>query len=130
DDEPLPSNWFLINAAIPSNSILYSLVMPSDFEGTLNFSLPPLRIISIASEGSEEMGSVNLKPNFSPMISSCLKIHVDLYSPKGTKPPALIESFGLGMIFFKLISFTVPSPLQCSHAPLGALNENRFGSGF
>ncbi len=64
------------------------------------------------------------------MISNCLKIQEDLYSPNGAKPPALMESFGLGIILPTLISFTVPSPLQCSQAPFGELNENKLGSGF
>ena len=59
-----------------------------------------------------------------------MKIQVDLYSPKGAKPPLLIEIFGFGIIFLMLISFTVPNPLQCSQAPFGELNEKILGSGF
>ena len=59
-----------------------------------------------------------------------MKIHELLYSPKGAKPPFLIDDFGFGMIFCKLISFTVPNPLQHGQAPFGELNEKLFGSGF
>ena len=41
-----------------------------------------------------------------------------------------MDDFGLGMIFCKLISFTVPNPLQHGHAPFGELNEKLLGSGF
>jgi hypothetical protein len=41
-----------------------------------------------------------------------------------------MDSFGLGIIFLTLISFTVPNPLQWSQAPFGELNENKLGSGF
>src|SRR5690606_2162326 len=90
------SNWVLMKLEIPSNSILYSFVTPSVFDSTANLSLPPFMITSSASAEILEIGSDNLNPNFSPIISSCLKIHVDLYSPSGTKPPCLIESFGFG----------------------------------
>ena len=128
--EPLSSCWFLMKWAMPSNSILYSLVTPKTFDSTENFSLPPFKIISIASSEMVEMGSVNLKPYFSPMISSCLNIQLLLYSPKGAKPPLFIDNLGFGIIFLRLISLTVPRPLQWSQAPFGELNENKFGSGF
>ena len=76
------------------------------------------------------MGSVILNSYFSPIISNCLKIQEDLYSPKGAKPPALIDNLGFGIIFLTLISFTVPKPLQWLQAPFGELNENKLGSGF
>ena len=104
--------------------------MPNVLDATENFSFPPFKITSIASSEIFSIGSVKVNPNFSPMISNCLKIHELLYSPSGAKPPFLIDSFGFGIIFFKLISFTVPKPLQCSHAPFGELKENKFGSGF
>ena len=128
--EPLSSCWLLMKLEIPSNSILYSLVIPKVFETTENFSLPPYKIISIASLEMVFTASVSLNSNFSPIISNCLKIQDDLYSPKGAKPPLLIDSFGFGIILFKLISLTVPNPLQCSQAPLGELNEKILGSGF
>ena len=84
----------------------------------------------MASSDMVSTESVNVKPNFSPMISNCLKIQELLYSPSGAKPPFLIDNFGFGIIFFRLISCTVPNPLQTSQAPLGELNENKFGSGF
>ncbi len=110
--EPLSSCWFLMKCEIPSNSILYSLVTPKTFDSTENFSLPPFKIISIASSETVEMESVNLKLNFSPMISNCLNIQLLLYSPKGAKPPLFMDNFGFGIIFLMLISFTVPRPLQ------------------
>ncbi|MNS43195.1 hypothetical protein D3C72_755910 [compost metagenome] len=64
------------------------------------------------------------------MVSNCLKIHEDLYSPSGAKPPAFIDNLGFGIIFLTLISCTVPNPLQCGQAPFGELKENKFGSGF
>ena len=84
----------------------------------------------MASSEMVSMASVNLKSNFSPMISNCLKIQELLYSPNGAKPPFLIESLGFGIIFFRLISLIVPNPLQCSQAPFGELKENKLGSGF
>ena len=33
--------WFFIKLDMPSNSILYSFVIPNDFDSTVNFSLPP-----------------------------------------------------------------------------------------
>src|SRR5690606_1306232 len=124
------SNWFLIKLAIPSNSILYSLVIPMISDLTENFSLPPLRIICIASSGIFSIGSDSLKSYFVPMVSNCLKIQEFLYSPSGANPPFFIESFGFGITFLRLISFTTPNPLQCGQAPLGELNEKLFGSGF
>ena len=53
-----------------------------------------------------------------------------LYSPKGAKPPFLMDDFGFGIIFCKFVSFTVPNPLQQGQAPLGELNEKLLGSGF
>ncbi|MNE34379.1 hypothetical protein D3C80_1280990 [compost metagenome] len=128
--DPLSSCWFLIKCEIPSKSILYSRATPKSLELITNFSFPPFKIISIASSEMVSTASVNLNPNFSPIISSCLKIHEDLYSPKGANPPLFIDSFGLGIIFLILISFIVPRPLQCSQAPFGELKENKFGSGF
>ena len=128
--EPLSSCWFLIKCEIPSKSILYSRATPKSFELITNFSFPPFRIISIASSEIVSTASVNLKPYFSPIISNCLKIQEDLYSPKGAKPPFLIDNFGFGIIFLILISFIVPKPLQSLQAPFGELKENKLGSGF
>jgi hypothetical protein len=47
-----------------------------------------------------------------------------LYSPKGAKPPAFIDNFGFGIIFFGLISFTVPNRYN-DHA-FGELKENKL----
>ncbi len=110
--EPLSSCWFLIKCEIPSKSILYSRATPKAVELTTNFSFPPFKIISIASSEILSTASVNLNPYFSPIISNCLKIQDDLYSPKGAKPPFFIDNFGFGIIFLILISFTVPKPLQ------------------
>ena len=59
-----------------------------------------------------------------------MKIQELLYSPKGAKPPFLTDNFGFGMIFFRLISFTIPNPLHVGQAPFGELNEKLLGSGF
>ena len=99
-------------------------------EETVNLSLPPFNITSIASSEMVEIESVNLNSNFSAMISNCLKIQDDLYSPKGAKPPCLIDNFGFGTIFLGLISFIIPKPLQAEQAPFGELKENKLGSGF
>src|SRR5690606_9350086 len=85
---------------------------------------------SMASAGMLSIGSVSLNLNFCPMVSSCLKTHELLYSPSGAKPPALIESFGFGIIFLRLIWLIVPNPLHAGQAPFGELNEKLFGSGF
>ncbi len=130
EEELLSSYWFLMNFEIPSKSILYSLVTPAVLETMANFSLPPFRIISIASSDIFSIGSVSLKPYFSPIISNCLNIQELLYSPKGIIPPLFIDILVLGMIFFLLICWMVPNPLQSSQAPFGELNENKLGSGF
>ena len=110
--ELLSSNWFFINLEIPSKSILYSFVTPAVFETTENFSFPPFKIISIASSEIFSIESVNLKSYFSPISSSCLNIQELLYSPSGANPPLFIDNLGFGIIFFLLISFTIPNPLQ------------------
>ena len=110
--EPLSSCWFFIKCEIPSKSILYSLVIPNVFDSTKNLSFPPFKIISMASSEIFSIGSVILKLYFSPIISNCLKIQVDLYSPKGAKPPIFTDSLGFGIIILTLISLTVPKPLQ------------------
>ncbi len=99
-------------------------------ETTENFSFPPFKIIFMASSGIVSMASVNLKSYFWAIISNCLKIQEALYSPRGIKPPLLIEIFGFGIILDKLISFITPSPLQLGQAPFGELNEKLLGSGF
>ena len=63
------------------------------------------------------------------MVSSCLKAHDFLYSPRGAIPPACMDSFLFGNILSELTSYTCPSPLQFLHIPLGELNEKVFGSG-
>ena len=103
---------------------------PAVFETTENFSFPPFKIISIASSEMVSMASVNLKLYFSPIISNCLNIQELLDSPRGARPPLLMDNFGFGIILFLLISFIIPKPLQCSQAPFGELNENKLGSGF
>ena len=114
---------------MPSKSILYSLVMPKVFEATEKLSFPPYKIISMASAGMSCIGSVSLNSYRWAMTSNCLKIQVFFCSPMGTIPPFLIDRVLSGMIFFRLISFTVPNPLQTGQAPLGELNEKLLGSG-
>ena len=75
------------------------------------------------------MASVILNSYFWAIISNCLKIQELLYSPNGAKPPFFIDNIGLGIIFCRLISLTIPNPLQQGQAPFGELKEKLLGSG-
>ena len=123
------SCWLLIKLIIPSKSISKLRVSPITSDFTAYLSLPPCRIISIASLGSLSIGSESLCPNFWTMSSNCLKIQVFFCSPMATIPPFLIDSDGSGIILARLISCTSPKPLQCGHIPLGELKERVLGSG-
>src|SRR5690606_38215458 len=96
---------------------------------TEKLSFPPYRIICIASSGISAIGSLSLKSYFCPMISSCLKIQLLFCSPNGTNPPFLIDTLSSGIILFRFISLTTPSPLHFGQAPLGELKEKLLGSG-